>query len=126
MRVRLATATRAREQAEQRLMQLLSSELHRREAVATELGAGRVGAPVLQEAQVALDTLAQMVQAQREQVRRAVMFEEEERAAAARAMSERKALDRLREQHASRERIAAGRREALVIDEIATANAWRQ
>lgn len=125
MRLRLATAIRAREAAEQRLIHLMQTELDRRHDLANRMASGRVDAHTIREAQQALDILSTLVTAQREAVRRAVMFEAEERAAAARAMSERKALDKLRERHQEAERVAAGRREALVIDEIATARAWR-
>lgn len=125
LRQRLAAAIRAREAAEQRLLFLMQSELDRRDELAVRLAAGRVEAQAFQDAQAALDILSSLVQAQRDAVQRAVMLEAEERAAAARAMSERKALDKLRERHEDSERIAANRREALIIDEIATARAWR-
>lgn len=125
LRLRLATAIRARETAEQRLVHLMQSELDRRDDLATRMAAGRVDALTVRETQQALDMLSSLVTAQREAVQRAVMFEAEERAAAARAMSERKALDKLRERHNDNERVAAGRREALIIDEIATTRAWR-
>jgi flagellar export protein FliJ len=125
MRQRLGAATRARVQAEERLRAMLADEDRQRDALATLLGVGRMDAGRVMDGARMLDASASAITAQREEIARRLAFEDEEREKLTRAMSERKALDRLREHHEERERKELNHREATILGEIANAGAAR-
>ncbi len=125
MRQRLGAATRARVQAEAELHARIVAQEALRDSLARLLSGGRVDAARVQEMGALLEVAARAIDAQREEVGRRLAFESEERGRLATAMSERKALDRLRERHDERERREELRREAVMLDEIATARAVR-
>ena len=123
---RYAAATRARVQAEGLLTMLRTAAAVRREDLAGLLAGGRVDATRVLALGQALDEAARAARTQEAEVRRRATFEEEERARLTAAMADHKALERLREQHEQRERRELLRREALTLDELATARAARQ
>lgn len=120
---RLAAAALARVQAEERLRAMIATQQRRREALACMLDGGRVDAARVQDMGLLVDAAAHAVTARREEVARAAAFEQEERDRLTVAMSQRKALDRLREHHEAGERRERDHQEALLLDEITTARA---
>ena len=123
LRLRLAAAGRARAQAEETLAALAAEERARRDELSQMLDGGRIDAAFVREMGLLLDVCGRAITAQREEVARRGAFENEERIRLTTAMSERKALDKLRERHVEREYKEFNRREALVMEEIATARA---
>jgi flagellar export protein FliJ len=125
MQQRLAAATQARARAEQLLRMFETEAERRRDAITALLAGGRVDARAVQDGGLALDAAERAIEAQKQEVNKALAFEEEERGRLTVAMSERKALDRLREQHEARELAELNRREAIVLGEIANSRAAR-
>lgn len=125
MRQRLGTATRARVQAEERLRAMMADEGRQRDALGLLLGVGRMDAGRVLDGVRMLDASAHVITVQQEEIARRLAFENEEREKLTRAMSERKALDRLREHHEERERKEMNHREATILGEIANAGAAR-
>ncbi len=125
LRQRLVAAARARAQSQARLVTLIADEQSRRNELGQLLSGGRIDAGHIQEMGRVLDACGRAIITQREDVSRRAAFEEEERARVTAAMSERKALDKLRERHVEREIKEFNRREAIVMEEIATARAVR-
>jgi flagellar export protein FliJ len=126
MQQRLAAATQARARAEQLLRMFETEAERRRDAITALLAGGRVDARAVQDGGLALDAAERAIEAQKQEVNKALAFEEEERGRLTAAMSERKALDRLREQHEARELAEQNRREAIVLGEIANSRAARE
>lgn len=118
MQQRHGAAVRARVEAEVRLTALIAEERRRREELGAKLGGGHIDAGDVQKLGLLIDAAGRAITSQREEVARRAAFEEEERARLAAAVSERKALDKLRERHDERERVEQNRRDALLLEEI--------
>ncbi len=125
MQQRLGAAVRARVEAEERLAGLLARERRQREELAARLAGGRIDAAAVRDAGLVLDTTVRAIAAQRDEVARRAAFEAEERDRLRVAMTERKALDRLRERHEEADRREQRRREALLLEEINAAGSAR-
>ncbi len=119
MRGRLGAATRARVAGEAVLCRRIEGEQRLREEVAVLLSAGRIDAARVQHLGLLLDAAALAITAQRTEVAQLAEQEHQARSRLTVAMSERKALDRLRERHEERERVEENRREAGILGEIA-------
>lgn len=126
VRQRLAVAMQARVRAEEQLTRLYAEEQQRREELSAMLTAGRIDAGRVQELGRMLNLYPPAIAFQQEEIARRTTAEAEERTRLQTASVERKGLDRLREQHELRERVAVNRREALLTDDIVTARIARQ
>jgi len=123
---RLAAATAARSRSESMLTLLTADEQRRREELGSLLLGGRVEPGYVQELGLMLEARGASIARQREELEKALSFEDEERGRLIVATVERRALERLREQHDERERVRSVRKEAVLLDEIGTARAARQ
>lgn len=122
---RLAAAMAALAHAENDLTLLIAEEARQRDELSRLLSGGRVDAGQIQMLGYTLAAYARSIAAQREEVCRRIAFEDEERGRLNSATSDRKALDKVKEQHERRELIDRNRRERELLEEIATARAAR-